>query len=147
MSNNPKGSSASEVYIDDSATFESFQLDSRLLQAVKGFGFQHPTLIQSNAIPLALQQKRDIIAKAATGSGKTLAYLIPVIQTILDYKKTKATSMDLEENDTLGIILVPTRELAQQVSNVLEKMILYCSNEIRQLNVSADCLLYTSRCV
>lgn len=128
---------ASEAYIDESVTFESFQLDPRLLQAVKGAGFKNPTLIQSHAIPLALQQKRDIIAKAATGSGKTLSYLIPVIQTILDYKKNVPEG-DTPESNTLGIILVPTRELAQQVSNVIEKMILYCSKDIRSLNVSAD---------
>ncbi|EJS42546.1 dbp9p [Saccharomyces arboricola H-6] len=123
------------AYIDDATTFESFHLDSRLLQAIKNIGFQNPTLIQSHSIPLALQEKRDIIAKAATGSGKTLAYLIPVIQTILEYKKTIAND---EENGTLGIILVPTRELAQQVYNVLEKLILYCSKDIRSLNISSD---------
>ncbi|CAL9732912.1 ATP-dependent RNA helicase Dbp9p [Monosporozyma unispora] len=129
---------AAEVYIDDSVNFESFQLDSRLLQAVKGAGFTHPTLIQSHTIPLALQQKRDIIAKAATGSGKTLSYLVPVIQTILDYKKNESETDFNSESNTLGIILVPTRELAQQVFNVLEKMILYCSKDIRALNVSAE---------
>ncbi|CAD6637505.1 BJ4_G0031760.mRNA.1.CDS.1 [Saccharomyces cerevisiae] len=123
------------AYIDDSTTFEAFHLDSRLLQAIKNIGFQYPTLIQSHAIPLALQQKRDIIAKAATGSGKTLAYLIPVIETILEYKKTIDNG---EENGTLGIILVPTRELAQQVYNVLEKLVLYCSKDIRTLNISSD---------
>ncbi|KOG97964.1 ATP-dependent DNA/RNA helicase [Saccharomyces eubayanus] len=123
------------AYIDDSTSFESFHLDSRLLQAIKNTGFQNPTLIQSHSIPLALQEKRDIIAKAATGSGKTLAYLIPVIQTILEYKKTIGNE---EENGTLGIILVPTRELAQQVYNVLEKLVLYCSKDIRTLNISSD---------
>lgn len=127
---------ASEAYIDDSTSFESLQLDPRLLQAVKRNGFLHPTLIQSHAIPLALQQKRDIIAKAATGSGKTLAYLIPVIQTILNYKESLQT--DDDQNQTLGIILVPTRELANQVYSVLEKMTLYCSKDIRSLNVSSD---------
>ncbi|CAI1593130.1 hypothetical protein SEUBUCD646_0L03280 [Saccharomyces eubayanus] len=123
------------AYIDDSTSFESFHLDSRLLQAIKNTGFQNPTLIQSHSISLALQEKRDIIAKAATGSGKTLAYLIPVIQTILEYKKTIGNE---EENGTLGIILVPTRELAQQVYNVLEKLVLYCSKDIRTLNISSD---------
>ena len=123
------------AYMDDSTTFESFHLDSRLLQAIKNIGFQNPTLIQSHSIPLALQQKRDIIAKAATGSGKTLAYLIPVIETILQYKKTIKNE---EENGTLGIILVPTRELAQQVYSVLEKLVLYCSKDIRTLNISSD---------
>ncbi|CCF55932.1 hypothetical protein KAFR_0A04960 [Kazachstania africana CBS 2517] len=135
--NSNKNALASDAYIDESVTFESFQLDPRLLQAVKGSGFHHPTLIQSHGIPLALQQKRDVIAKAATGSGKTLSYLIPVIQTILDYKGSVASD-GVNESKTLGIILVPTRELAQQVTNVIEKMILYCTKEIRSLNVSGD---------
>lgn len=127
---------ASEAYIDDSTSFETLQLDPRLLQAVKRNGFLHPTLIQSHAIPLALQQKRDIIAKAATGSGKTLAYLLPVLQTILNYKESLQD--DSDQNQTLGIVLVPTRELANQVYSVLEKMTLYCSKDIRSLNVSSD---------
>lgn len=125
--------SAQQGYIDDSTSFDTFHLDSRLLQAIRSIGFKHPTLIQSSAIPLAIQEKRDIIAKASTGSGKTLAYLIPVIQTILDYKKTE----DNEEGATLGVILVPTRELAQQVLEVLEKLIVFCSQEIKCLNLSS----------
>lgn len=127
----------SDVYIDGSTNFESFKLDSRLLQSIKSSGFTNPTLIQSHAIPLALQEKRDIIAKAATGSGKTLAYLIPVIQTILDFKKTLSNN-EPEQPGTLGVILVPTRELAQQVTDVLEKLIVFCSKDIKILNLAAD---------
>ncbi|CAH01254.1 ATP-dependent DNA/RNA helicase [Kluyveromyces lactis] len=125
--------SASQGYIDDSSSFDSFHLDSRLSQAIRSIGFKHPTLIQSSAIPLALQEKRDIIAKASTGSGKTLAYLIPVIQTILDHKKADQN----DEGATLGVILVPTRELAQQVLEVVEKLIVFCSQEIKCLNLSS----------
>ena len=132
-----KGSDlASDAYLDDSTSFEALQLDPRLLQAIHRNGYHHPTLIQSHAIPLALQQKRDIIAKAATGSGKTLAYLIPVIQTILDCKKDE--SSELGSNKTLGIVLVPTKELASQVSTVLEQLTLYCSKDVKNLNASSD---------
>lgn len=129
---------APKAYLDDSITFESLNLDARLVQAIQRYGFRHPTLIQSHAIPLALQEKRDIIAKAATGSGKTLAYLIPVMQTILDFKKTRDDTDELNEGKTLGIILVPTRELANQVAAILEQMALYCSKDIKSLNVSSD---------
>lgn len=132
-----KGSDlASDAYLDDSTSFEALQLDPRLLQAIHRNGYHHPTLIQSHAIPLALQQKRDIIAKAATGSGKTLAYLIPVIQTILDCKKDE--SSELGSNKTMGIVLVPTKELASQVSTVLEQLTLYCSKDVKNLNASSD---------
>ncbi|SCV00530.1 LAME_0G10330g1_1 [Lachancea meyersii CBS 8951] len=127
---------SSSAYMDDSASFESFQLDPRLLQAIKYHGFEKPTLIQSSAIPLALEQKRDVIAKAATGSGKTLAYLIPVIQTILQFKQTQPG--ESAGPKTLGIILVPTRELAQQVQNVLTKLVLYCSKDVHTLNLSSQ---------
>ncbi|QLQ82156.1 hypothetical protein HG537_0G04110 [Torulaspora globosa] len=132
-----KAEFASDAYLDDSTSFEAFGLDPRLLQAIQRNGYRHPTLIQSHAISLALQQKKDIIAKAATGSGKTLAYLIPVIQTILDHKKNEVED-ELNRSKTMGIILVPTRELSNQVATVLEQMTLYCSKEIRCLNVSSD---------
>ncbi|SCU89001.1 LAFA_0E15676g1_1 [Lachancea sp. 'fantastica'] len=129
-------SPSSNTYLDDSANFESFHLDPRLLQAIKHNGFEKPTLIQSSAIPLALEQKRDVIAKAATGSGKTLAYLIPVVQTILQYKQTQTDKSGRPK--TLGIILVPTRELAQQVQAVLAKLVLYCSKDVHSLNLSSQ---------
>ncbi|CAR25258.1 ATP-dependent DNA/RNA helicase [Lachancea thermotolerans CBS 6340] len=128
----------SNAYIDDSVTFESFQLDPRLLQSIKYNGYDRPTLIQSSAIPLALEQRRDVIAKAATGSGKTLAYLIPVIQTILNYKQSEQNNSQTQEPKTLGIILVPTRELAQQVQSVLSKLVLYCSKDVHSLNLSSQ---------
>ncbi|CEP64209.1 ATP-dependent DNA/RNA helicase LALA0_S10e04962g [Lachancea lanzarotensis] len=129
--------SSVSTYLDDSADFESFHLDARLLQAIKHNGFEKPTLIQSNAIPLALEQKRDVIAKAATGSGKTLAYLIPVVQTILQYKQTTPADQTGSPK-TLGIILVPTRELAQQVQAVLAKLVLFCSKDVHSLNLSSQ---------
>ncbi|SCU84111.1 LAMI_0C06282g1_1 [Lachancea mirantina] len=132
--------SVDSAYLDESVSFESLGLDSRLLQSLKHSGLVHPTLIQSSSITLALQQKRDIIAKAATGSGKTLAYLIPVVQTILEQKKIENSSSsdeDTENSKTLAIILVPTRELAQQVTQALEKLILYCSKDVHTLNLSS----------
>ncbi|KAH3903270.1 probable ATP-dependent RNA helicase DBP9 [Saccharomycodes ludwigii] len=147
MDNNGGLTTVPDSYIDNSATFASFQLDTRLQQALKSNGFNNPTLIQSSAIPLALQQKRDIIAKAATGSGKTLAYLIPVIQIILEHKKINnhniAAAGDGDGDgdgsaSTMGIVLVPTRELAEQVYKVLQKLCMFCSTEIHSLNLSSS---------
>lgn len=121
-----------DVYIDDSASFDSLNLDPRLNQAIKQLGFKNPTLVQSKAIPLALQEKRDIIAKASTGSGKTVAYSVPVIQSILAAKANTSTN----EHQISSIILVPTKELATQVTNFLEKLILYCGKTIKLLNLS-----------
>ncbi|ORX37502.1 DEAD/DEAH box type DNA/RNA helicase, partial [Piromyces finnis] len=65
------------------------------------------TLVQGNTIPLALSRK-NILAQARTGSGKTSAYCLSVIQKII-----------LKRNNVRAIILVPTRELADQVHNIL----------------------------
>lgn len=116
-------------YLDESAKWENFKLDPRLLQAVYQLGFEKPTLIQSNAIPLSLEDKRDIIAKASTGSGKTGAYSIPIIQNIL--------SEGLSEHNIKSVILVPTKELANQVSKFIEKLLVYC-NSITQINLATN---------
>ena len=73
--------------IDSKASFAEFAhiLDPRLLRALADLGFAKPTLVQSKAIPLALENK-DILARARTGSGKTAAYCIPVVQKILNAK-------------------------------------------------------------
>lgn len=121
-----------DVYIDDSTSFDSFNLDPRLNQAIKQLGFKNPTLVQSKAIPLALQEKRDIIAKASTGSGKTVAYAVPVVQSILAAK----ANTNSNDHQISSIILVPTKELATQVTSFLEKLILYCGKSIKLLNLS-----------
>ena len=73
--------------VDDKLSFASFAhiVDSRILRALADLGFARPTLVQSKAVPLALEG-RDILARARTGSGKTAAYCIPVIQKILSAK-------------------------------------------------------------
>src|SRR5271154_3932224 len=67
--------------VEETPSFASFGLDSRLLKAISK-QFEKPTLVQAAAIPLALNG-RDIVARAKTGSGKTLAYVIPIINRIL----------------------------------------------------------------
>ena len=73
--------------VDSKATFASFShlLDARILRALADMGFARPTLVQTKAIPLALEG-RDILARARTGSGKTAAYCIPIVQRILNVK-------------------------------------------------------------
>jgi ATP-dependent RNA helicase DDX56/DBP9 len=67
--------------VEEVPSFESFQLEPRLLKAVLK-QFEKPTLVQAAAIPLALNG-RDIVARAKTGSGKTAAYVLPIIHQIL----------------------------------------------------------------
>lgn len=121
-------SSASIAYLDDNTSWKSFKLDSRLNQAIEHLGFKNPTLVQSHTIPLALDEKRDIIAKASTGSGKTAAYCIPILQTIL--------SNESSSSEVQSIILVPTRELSNQVYEFLTQLLIYCNNKINVVNLS-----------
>lgn len=79
--NNATENEEVKVVEEESPSFASFRLDPRLLKAISD-NFEKPTLVQSAAIPLALNG-RDIVARAKTGSGKTAAYVIPIIHQIL----------------------------------------------------------------
>lgn len=117
------------AYVDDECQWDSLNLDARLIQAVDHLGFKNPTLIQSSAIPLALEEKRDIIAKASTGSGKTAAYMIPILQNLLTSDQEKCVK---------SIVLVPTRELANQVAQFTEKLLVYSNQKISVANLSSN---------
>ncbi|KAJ3172786.1 ATP-dependent DNA/RNA helicase, partial [Irineochytrium annulatum] len=95
------------------SSFDSLDLDPRLLRAIAKLGFTTPTLVQSTAIPLALKGK-DILARARTGSGKTVAYCLPVLQKVLAAKQGD----DGAKRGVRALVLVPTRELAEQVVSV-----------------------------
>ncbi|OZJ05610.1 hypothetical protein BZG36_01467 [Bifiguratus adelaidae] len=115
--------------LDEQGSFEPFGLDTRLLRAVARMNFSKPTLVQATAIPLALEGK-DILAKARTGSGKTAAYSLPILQGILTKKDNG------EPSRVRSIILVPTRELAEQVTGHIEALAEYCTKEIKVLNLA-----------
>ena len=91
-------------------TFREFNLHPGSLKALTAMDITTPTDIQANAIP-PLLEGRDVIGQAHTGSGKTLAFGIPLIERIVP------------ENKWLqALVLVPTRELAIQVGDVLDKL-------------------------
>jgi ATP-dependent RNA helicase RhlE len=79
-----------------------------LLKRIKALGFVHPTPIQYKAIPIATSGE-DVVGIAQTGSGKTLAFSIPMLQVISSSNK-------------IGLVLLPTRELAVQVEETLHKV-------------------------
>ena len=93
---------------------EKLGLDLRLVKGLEKIGITSPTPIQSEAIPVALEGK-DLIIKSKTGSGKTYAFLLPMLQRLL--KNHKPFS---------GLILLPTKELAKQTSQVIEEVTKYC---------------------
>ncbi|KAK4463848.1 ATP-dependent RNA helicase dbp-9 [Cladorrhinum samala] len=105
-------------------SFAELGLDPRLVQAVAKQSFEKPTLVQRKAIPLALQGQ-DVLCKAKTGSGKTAAYVLPILSSILKRKTTDPAPF------TAGLILVPTRELADQVYKAIEEFSAFCAKDIQ----------------
>ena len=95
-------------------SFYEYNLSDNLNKSLKTLGFKNPTEIQSKTIPIALK-RHDILASAETGSGKTAAYLIPLIHHISTL------------GNISGLILTPTRELAQQVIDVSKSLVGYKS--------------------
>ena len=91
------------IYVDDQYYID-FKLNHILQQNIKRKGYTHPTRIQSQIIPHALQGK-DILGLANTGSGKTAAFLIPLIQIFTENRNSRC------------LIIVPTRELAIQIQD------------------------------
>jgi len=102
-------------------TFKNFSISSFLLKAVEELGFETPTPIQLKTIPVALEGK-DIIGKAQTGTGKTAAFAIPVLEKI-----------EADLNKTQALVLTPTRELAIQVSEEINRIGKY--SNIRSLPI------------
>ncbi|EDQ93088.1 uncharacterized protein MONBRDRAFT_19343 [Monosiga brevicollis MX1] len=98
-----------------------FGLDGRLLKAIGRLGWGKPTLIQQHAIR-ELMNGRDVLARARTGSGKTGAYTVPLLNVLLS-----ATD---EEQGVLGIVLVPTKELAFQVTENIKELAKFCLDVI-----------------
>lgn len=92
------------------SAFERLGLSLETLQAIYGLGFEEPTPIQEKAIPIALEG-HDVIGQAPTGTGKTAAFGLPIIEKI-------STDSDFIQ----GLVVVPTRELAIQVAEELNKI-------------------------
>ncbi|XP_032870051.1 probable ATP-dependent RNA helicase DDX56 [Amblyraja radiata] len=111
--------------------FHEMGLEERLLQAISKLNWAQPTLIQEKAIPLALEGK-DLLARARTGSGKTAAYAIPIIEHLLNTKKSTC------EQAVRALVLVPTKELGQQVQQMIRQLTSYCAWDVRVADVSGQ---------
>ncbi|WP_394496795.1 DEAD/DEAH box helicase [Shewanella sp. ENK2] len=108
-------------------SFSSLQLLPLLVKQLTRLGYEQPTPIQQQAIPVVLSGK-DVLAGAQTGTGKTAAFTLPIIQMLLQSKAMAPQvndsvddKQDALANYTQTLILVPTRELAQQVHQHVEK--------------------------
>jgi ATP-dependent RNA helicase DDX6/DHH1 len=90
--------------------FEDYCLKRELLMGIFEKGFERPSPIQEQSIPIALAG-RDIMARAKNGTGKTAAYLIPLLERV-----------DPEKDYIQALVLVPTRELALQTSQICKDL-------------------------
>ncbi|KAF7455728.1 ATP-dependent RNA helicase ddx6 [Cryptosporidium felis] len=90
--------------------FEDYFLKRELLMGIYEKGFERPSPIQEESIPVALAGK-DILARAKNGTGKTAAFVIPLLEKI-----------NTKKNVIQGLILVPTRELALQTSSIVKQL-------------------------
>ncbi|MDA1060400.1 MAG: DEAD/DEAH box helicase, partial [bacterium] len=95
-------------------TFKDLGLNPMILQALAEIGFETPTPIQSKTIPHLINSEKDLIALAQTGTGKTAAFTLPIIE-----------KLDDNVNFVQSLILCPTRELAIQITNDIQKFIKY----------------------
>lgn len=92
-------------------TFEELGLSEKTLAAVREKGFEEPSEIQRECIPLLLQPNTEVVGQAQTGTGKTAAFALPILETV-----------DEEDKSVQALILAPTRELALQVSEEINSL-------------------------
>ena len=93
--------------------FDSLGLIEPLARAVSALGYEEPTPVQRETIPLLLAG-RDVLGQAATGTGKTAAFALPMLQRL-------AADDAAAKKQTGGLVLVPTRELSMQVAEAIHK--------------------------
>ncbi len=88
-------------------SFEQFDLSTPIMQAVREIGYESPTPIQLQTIPLLLSG-RDVIGQAQTGTGKTAAFALPILE-----------KLDVNNRSVQALVLTPTRELGIQVAEAI----------------------------
>lgn len=106
-------------------TFSKLGLSPALLRAVDAQGYQIPTEIQQHGIP-AILRVEDILAGAQTGSGKTAAFALPLLELISSHEAPRGAG-----NGVRVLVLVPTRELAQQVAEAFRAYARYLTDPLK----------------
>ena len=95
-------------------SFKQLGVSKEIVKGLEEMGIVNPSPIQAQSIPLLIKENVDLVAQAATGTGKTAAFSIPLIERINPNKKS-----------VQGLILVPTRELGQQIAKQIFKFTKY----------------------
>jgi ATP-dependent RNA helicase RhlE len=108
-------------------TFDSLGLSEKLLAAISKAKYDSPYPIQLEAIP-AILQKKDLLGIAPTGSGKTASYVLPILQMLLE--------KEVPQNRNIPVlVIVPTRELAAQVQEVVKVFSEFLPRRIKTMAV------------
>lgn len=102
-----------EDITEQKETFNKFSICKELVEALNRMNISHPTTVQLQTIPKVLQG-HNVLCAAETGSGKTLSYLLPLVHRLQASRKSE---MD-DEKKVHAVVLVPSRELAEQVAAV-----------------------------
>ncbi len=91
-------------------SFKDLKLNKPILRAVAEAGYDNPTLVQDQTIPVILERK-DVITSAQTGTGKTAAFALPILQLLYDKQTPPKKGKKIK-----ALIISPTRELAIQIA-------------------------------
>lgn len=129
--------------------FENYSITDEVKRGVSGLGFKKPTDIQFKSIPPILKGD-DVLGIAQTGTGKTAAFAIPIVH------KVQTSSIKGRRDGVRCLVMVPTRELAQQIQDVFNKVAKYTTvkafaitggveqePQIRKLDKGVDILITT----
>ena len=103
-------------------TFESFNFQPFILEAIKDKGFTEPTAVQEKLIPL-IKKGKNVVGQSQTGSGKTHTFLLPLMNKI-----------DAAKDEVQIVITAPSRELATQIYQAAIQIAKFSPNEIRVTN-------------
>lgn len=98
-----------EKNMEKKVSFEDLWISKKILQKIKEKGYENPSPIQAQVIPLLLNGEKDIIWQAQTWTGKTAGFAIPILE-----------RLDRNKNEIQSLVLTPTRELAIQVAEEIE---------------------------
>lgn len=129
-------------------SFCDFNFSKLILKGLADLEYFHPTKVQEKVIPIILRGN-DVLVNAETGSGKTACFLLPIIQKIISNKNSKT--------EIKSLIILPTRELALQCSEMLQSFtkhlegityVLICGGmsietQINQLKITPDIIIAT----
>ncbi|CAN6322750.1 unnamed protein product [Urochloa humidicola] len=127
------GDGGGEEEEEKEVSFDELGLDEQLKRALRKKGIAKATPIQQEAIPFILEGK-DVVAKAKTGSGKTFAYLLPLLHELLKL----SSEGRIRKPAPNAFILVPTRELCQQVYNEASSLLEFCTSKLKVVQVTAS---------